>query len=155
VAFALLFPNVAPRFSAARDERDPVLGFPTKASGRNPSASLRAGRRESPALHEEKPSNWDHDFVRFAQFLCNFRRSDECRLERAPMKQSKDLSAILIGRVSIRNAAVFESRLVASGDEIPEVEEIKEVEEADQERRLLSTAASPNFKSCRINPDLA
>ena len=65
---------------------------------------------------------------------------------------------ILIGRVSIRNAAVFESRLVISGDEIPEVEEVKgvrEAEETDDERLLLPTAASPSFPSCRMDPHVA
>jgi hypothetical protein len=77
--------------------------------------------------------------------------------------QGKELGAILIAGVSIRKAVK---------DEVKEGEEVEEVEETahriamatlllDAERRgatlrlpALREGASPNFNSCRINPEL-
>ncbi len=48
------------------------------------------------------------------------------------MLQSKELDVFLIGRVSIRNAAIFDSWLVINGGAIREVESVRKVEEAEE-----------------------
>jgi hypothetical protein len=47
------------------------------------------------------------------------------------------------------------NREVAEAEEIEDVEEVKEGDEAEEEKQLLTTAPSPNFNLCRINPRLA
>jgi hypothetical protein len=49
-----------------------------------------------------------HEFGAIAHFQGDLWASDECRLECARMLEAKELNAILIGGVSIRNAAAKE-----------------------------------------------
>jgi hypothetical protein len=65
--------------------------------------------------------------------------------------QGKELGAILIAGVSIRNAAIGGKET----QEAEEIGEVKEVEETEECPLPLQARSWPNSNSCHINPELA
>jgi hypothetical protein len=63
--------------------------------------------------------------------------------------QSRELDAILIAGVSIRNAVIGDEKTV-DGEEILDV---GDVEETEYETSALRASFSPLCNSCRINPE--